>query len=221
MNNSANDSSADFKITILLSGSGTTMVNMQQQIERGNVPAKIVQVVSSRKKVLGVDRAREFGIPVFTLGRKQFIKNKQFDALAYSAALARIVAPYKPDLVVMAGFMTQLAAPFLNKFQTINVHPALLPSFGGKGFFGHHVHEAVLEAGAKVSGATVHYANSQYDRGPIICQEAIPVEENDTPDSLAARVQAAERRIYPKAVALIAKGRVQIVENRTVIQPED
>jgi phosphoribosylglycinamide formyltransferase 1 len=210
-----------FRLTILLSGSGTTMVNLQNQILAGRVPAKIVQVVSSRRNVRGVERASEFGLPVSILGRKKFTREKQFDVDAYAVALTDLVAPYKPDLVVMAGFMTQLGMPFLSRFKTINVHPALLPSFGGAGYFGHHVHEAVLEAGVKVSGATVHFANDQYDRGPIICQEAVPVEEDDTPDTLAERVQAAERRIYPRAVSLIARGLVSIRNNRTVIQKEE
>ncbi|MBN2342722.1 MAG: phosphoribosylglycinamide formyltransferase [Deltaproteobacteria bacterium] len=213
--------SRPFHITVLLSGSGTTMVNLQQHIEGGKIPGKIVQVVSSRKNVLGVERAREYGIPVSILGRKKFTRNKQFDADAYAEALVELVSPYEPNLVVMAGFMTQLADPFLKKFQTINVHPALLPSFGGKGFYGHHVHEAVLAAGVKISGATVHFADGRYDRGPIICQEAVPVEESDTPDTLAARVQAAERRIYPKAVSLIAEGRVAIQGQRTVISDRE
>ncbi|MBN2718970.1 MAG: phosphoribosylglycinamide formyltransferase [Deltaproteobacteria bacterium] len=211
---------SSFKITVLLSGSGTTMVNLQQHIAKGLVPAQIVQVVSSRRDVAGVIRAQELGLPVHILGRKKFTQNKIFDARAYAAALVETVAPYQPDLVVMAGFMTQLAEPFLSRFQTINVHPALLPSFGGKGYYGHHVHEAVLAAGVKISGATVHFANSQYDRGPIICQEAVPVEEDDTPDTLAQRIQAAERRIYPKAVAMIAKGLVTVDGNRTVIREE-
>ncbi|MBN2527793.1 MAG: phosphoribosylglycinamide formyltransferase [Deltaproteobacteria bacterium] len=218
MNSAVSDST--FRLAVLLSGSGTTMVNLQKHIDAGQVPAKIVQVVSSRRNVLGIERAKELGLPVSVLGRKRFTHDKSFDADGYSQALADLLEPHRPDLVVMAGFMTQLAAPFLNRFQTINVHPALLPSFGGKGFYGHHVHESVLDAGVKISGATVHFANSQYDRGPIICQEAVPVKEDDTPDSLAARVQDAERRIYPKAVAMIAKGLVTIKDNRTVIRSE-
>jgi phosphoribosylglycinamide formyltransferase-1 len=113
--------------------------------------------------------------------------------------------------------MTRLEYPLLDKFKTINVHPALLPCFGGEGFYGHHVHEAVLDAGVKVSGATVHFADSRYDKGPIIVQSTVEVYENDTPDSLARRVQEAERRIYPEAVALIARGLVQISGRRTII----
>lgn len=203
------------RIAVLLSGSGTTMVNLQEHIQQGKVPASIVAVISSRPKVLGLDRARAFGLPTGTLTRKPFVKDGVFDAAAYSAALITLLEPYKPDLVVMAGFMTRLDRSMTERFQVLNVHPALLPLFGGEGFYGHHVHEAVLQAGVKVSGATVHFADADYDRGPIILQEAVPVLEDDTPETLAQRVQAAERRIYPKAVALFAQGRL-VREGRRV-----
>jgi phosphoribosylglycinamide formyltransferase-1 len=119
--------------------------------------------------------------------------------------------------VVMAGFMTRLGAPVLSRYDVLNIHPALLPMFGGDGFFGHRVHEAVLSAGVKVSGATVHFADAEYDRGPIVLQEAVPVLEDDTPDTLAERVQSCERRIYPKAVALYARGLLKREGNRVRI----
>jgi phosphoribosylglycinamide formyltransferase-1 len=134
--------------------------------------------------------------------------------------LVELLEPYHPDIVVMAGFMTRLAPPILERYDVINVHPALLPMFGGEGYFGHHVHEAVLNAGVKVSGATVHYADAVYDHGAIILQEAVPVREDDTPDTLADRVQACERRIYPRAVALYAKGLLRKEGNRVRILDE-
>ncbi|MCP4196949.1 MAG: phosphoribosylglycinamide formyltransferase [Proteobacteria bacterium] len=194
------------RLAILLSGTGSTMVNLQQHIEGGELPAEIVVVVSSRGMVLGVERARELSIPTEILGRKPFKKDGKFHVSAYSKALVDTLEPYKPDLVVMAGFMTKLAEPILQRYDVVNVHPALLPMFGGKGYYGHHVHEAVLNTGVKITGATVHFADAKYDHGPIIAQEAVSVREDDTPDTLADRVQAAERRIYPKAIALYAKG---------------
>lgn len=185
------------------------MVNLQEHIARGDVPAEIVVVVSSRKAVLGVERARERSIPVEILGRKRFKREGVFDEAAYSRALVEMLEPYQPNLVVMAGFMTKLAGPLLERYDVVNVHPALLPMFGGEGYYGHHVHEAVLKAGVKITGATVHFADAKYDQGPIIAQEAVAVLEDDTPDSLADRVQAAERRIYPKAIALYATGRLK------------
>jgi phosphoribosylglycinamide formyltransferase-1 len=194
------------QLAVLLSGTGSTLVNLHEHIERGEIPAEIVVVVSSRKKVLGVERAEARNIPTRILTRKPFFENGAFDEVAYSEALVDLLEPFTPDLIVMAGFMTRLAATLLKRFEVVNVHPALLPMFGGEGFYGHHVHKAVLEAGVKITGATVHFADASYDRGPIIMQEAVPVLEDDDVDTLAARVQAAERRIYPKAIALFAKG---------------
>ncbi len=205
------------RVAVLLSGGGTTMVNLQEHIEKGEIPAEIVVVVSSRKKVLGIERATQLGLDTRVLRRKPFIRDGVFDPEAYSRGLVELLEPFAPDLVVMAGFMTRLAAPVLHRFDVLNVHPALLPMFGGEGYYGHHVHEAVLAAGVKVTGATVHFADPQYDHGPIILQEAVPVEEDDTPDTLADRVQACERRIYPKAVALYARGLLKREGNRVHI----
>jgi phosphoribosylglycinamide formyltransferase 1 len=197
------------RLAVLLSGGGTTMVNLEEHIVREEVPAKIAVVVSSRPRVLGLERAEKLGLETRVLRRKPFKTSGTFDRNAYSQSLVELLEPFEPDLVVMAGFMTRLAPPVLNRFDVINVHPALLPMFGGDGFYGHHVHEAVLNAGVKVTGATVHFADAEYDHGPIILQEAVPVEEDDTPDTLADRVQACERRIYPRAVALYAQGRLK------------
>ncbi|MCP4677281.1 MAG: phosphoribosylglycinamide formyltransferase [Deltaproteobacteria bacterium] len=202
------------RLALLLSGTGSTMVNLHSNIVEGKLPAEIAVVVSSRKNVLGLERAEERSIKTEVLTRKPFKKGGTFDSDAYSNALVEILERFEVDLVVMAGFMTRLTSPVLERFDVVNVHPALLPMFGGRGFYGHHVHEAVLEAGVKITGATVHFADSQYDHGPIIMQEAVPVLENDTPDTLADRVQAAERRIYPKAIALYAEGRLMREKGR-------
>ncbi|MBN2804012.1 MAG: phosphoribosylglycinamide formyltransferase [Deltaproteobacteria bacterium] len=209
--------SKKFRLAVLISGSGTTMVNLQKEILKGNVPAEIVVVVSSRSGVLGLERAKELGLKTEILGRKRFRNDSGFDNDAYSNALKDLLLPYKPDLAVMAGFMTKLGSGFVDVISTVNVHPALLPSFGGEGFYGHHVHEAVLKSGVKLSGATVHFADCAYDRGPIIMQKSVPVLEWDTPDLLADRVQEVEREIYPRAIALIAKGLVKIDGEKTVI----
>jgi formyltetrahydrofolate-dependent phosphoribosylglycinamide formyltransferase len=196
------------RVAVLLSGAGSTFVNLHDHIQRGDLDAEIAVVVSSRTDALGLERAKERGLPCHTLGRKAFSRGCQFDVSAYSHALAELIAPYAPRLVVLAGFMTQLGAPLLDRYDTMNVHPALLPDFGGEGCYGHHVHEAVLASGRAVSGATVHFVDAQYDHGPIVLQESVPVLPDDTADTLAARVQAAERRIYPAAVALYAAGRL-------------
>ena len=207
------------RLAVLLSGAGSTMVNLHEHMQRCEVPARIAVVVSRRRGVLGLDRAEGFGIPTRVLTRKGFRREGGFDIEAYSAALADLLEEYSPDLVVMAGFMTRLAEPLLSRYPVMNVHPALLPMFGGEGCYGHHVHEAVLEAGVKVSGATVHFADNEYDHGPIIMQEAVEVREDDTADALAARVQEVERRIYPKAVAAFARGLIRVDGRRAILSP--
>ncbi len=207
------------RLAVLLSGAGSTMVNLQEHMKRGEVPARIEVVVSSRRGVLGMERAEGLGITTRVLTRKGFWRDGVFEVEAYSAALADLLEEYSPDLVVMAGFVTRLAEPLLSRYPVMNVHPALLPMFGGEGYYGHHVHEAVLEAGVKVSGATVHFADDEYDHGPIIMQEAVEVREDDTVDTLAARVQEAERRIYPKAVAAFARGLVRVDGRRAILAP--
>ena len=208
------------RLVVLISGTGSTLVNLHDQILQGAVPADIVLVVSSRKNAMGLERANERGIPQRVLRRRPFVRDGRFDTDAYARALVEIVEPFEPHLAVTAGFMTKLGTPFLNKYDTVNVHPALLPVFGGEGYYGHHVHQAVLEAGVKITGATVHFADSEYDHGPIIMQEAVPVLEDDTPDALAQRVQAAERRIYPQAITLYAKGLIARQGRRVRILPE-
>lgn len=208
------------RLAVLLSGAGSTMVNIHEHIERGEIPASIEVVVSSRSGVLGLERAEAFGYETRILTRRGFRKNGVFDPTQYSRALMELLGPYSPDLVVMAGFMTRLADPLLSAYPVMNVHPALLPMFGGEGFYGHHVHEAVLEAGVKVTGATVHFADGRYDAGPIVMQEAVEVRDDDSADSLAARVQEAERRIYPRAIAAFARGRIRVEGRRTVTVPE-
>lgn len=202
------------RLAVFLSGTGTTMVNLHDYITRGELPAEIAVVISSRSKALGLERAAERGIPTRVLPRRPFLKGGEFDAPGYSRALVQLVDPFAPDLIILAGFMTRLAEPLLGRYDVMNVHPALLPLFGGEGYFGHRVHEAVLRAGVKITGATVHFCDADYDCGPIIAQEAVPVHENDDPDTLAARVQAAERRIYPRAVALYARGLLKREQGR-------
>ena len=194
------------RLAVLISGAGSTMINLQDHIARGEVPARIAVVVSSRRDAPGVGKARALGLEARVLGRGPFRRDGVFDERAYSAALAALLEGFSPDLVVLAGFMTRLTAEVLDRWPAMNVHPALLPEFGGEGFYGHRVHEAVLASGARKTGATVHFVDARYDHGPIVAQEQIPVIPGEAPDALAARVQEVERRIYPAAVAAFARG---------------
>lgn len=202
------------RLAVLFSGSGTTLQNLIDRIAGRELDARIECAISSRANVYGLERARQHGIPAFTIVRKTFA-----DTEAFSEAVWSEIRRHPVDLVVLAGFMSLLAVPRDFSGKIVNVHPALIPSFCGKGMYGHHVHEAVLGYGAKVSGATVHFVDEEYDHGAIIVQQAVPVLEDDTPDSLAERVQAAEREIYPKAIQLIAEGRVSIEGRRVRITP--
>lgn len=187
-----------FRLAVLLSGEGTTVENIFNHISANNLNAQIVVVVSSRANALGLERARRRNVPAITVDKKMFVGESSADD--FSSAIYLALKPYKPDLICCAGFMSLLRIPPRWEKRVLNVHPALLPAFGGKGFYGRHVHEAVLAAGVKITGCTVHYVNNEYDRGPIIAQREVPVLPNDTPDTLAKRVQAAERSLYPEAI---------------------
>ncbi|MBI5091506.1 MAG: phosphoribosylglycinamide formyltransferase [Candidatus Hydrogenedentes bacterium] len=197
-------------LAVLLSGGGTTLQNILEHIDRGALDAKVLCVISSRKDAYGLERARLRKIPAIAVPRKDYADLAQFNAAIWGA-----VRQHPVDLVVLAGFMSLLDIPADFTHRIINTHPALIPAFCGKGLYGHHVHEAVLAYGAKVSGATIHFADNEYDHGPIILQGCVPVLDDDTPDSLAERVMAKERELYPQAIQLIAQGRVR-VEGRRV-----
>ena len=200
------------KLAMLLSGSGTTLQNLIDRIDQGLLDAKISCVISSRSDAYGLERARMHGIPTAVFVRKHFPATA-----AFSAAIWDEIRAYDVDLVVMAGFMCLLDIPEDFSHRIMNVHPALIPAFCGKGMYGHHVYQAVLEYGVKVTGATVHFVDAQYDHGQIILQEAVPVLDTDTPDTLAERVQAKERELYPRAIQLFLEKRLQIEGRRVLI----
>ena len=203
------------RLAVLLSGSGTTLQNFIDLAARGQLPGEVVKVVSSRRDAFGLERARKANIPTAVVRRKDFA-----DLQTFSAATWKELEAAGPDLVIFAGYMVKLAIPEAWAGRVLNVHPALLPAFGGQGMYGHFVHEAVLAAGCKVSGATVHLVDNEYDRGPIVVQKAVEVFEDDDADRLAERVQAVEREIYPRAVRLFAAGRVEVQGRRARILPE-
>jgi len=187
------------RLGVLLSGSGRTLQNLMDRIGDGSLPARISVVVSSHPDVKGLDRARAKKIPAVTVDYKKFD-----DAKYFSAAVTEELDRHPIDLVIMAGFIRRYLFPKKYEGRVLNIHPALLPDFGGKGYYGHHVHEAVLQSGAKESGCTVHLADLQYDRGPILLQKRVPVLPGDTPDTLAERVFQAECDAYPEAIRRMA-----------------
>ena len=205
--------SPPLRVAVLLSGEGTSLENLCEQIDAGRVPARVVGVIASKQGAGGLTRAQRRSIPALSVARKQFADGRSFND-ALHAELAR----FEPELVACLGLLSLFELRGRYEGRAINTHPALIPAFCGKGFYGHHVHEAVLASGVKVTGATVHFVDAQYDHGPIILQRAVPVLEGDTPDTLAARVQAAERRIVPEAIRLFAEGRLSIEGQRVRIR---
>jgi len=199
---------------VLLSGSGTTLQNLLDRIVGGSLPVEIAVVVSSRADAYGLERARRGGVPVCVVARKAY-----GDVDGFNDALHTALEPYAVDLVVLAGFLSLFQPRARYAGRVMNIHPALVPAFCGAGFYGRKVHEAVLASGVRVSGCTVHFADDLYDHGPIILQGTVPVLEDDTPDTLAARVHGLENELYPEAIRLWAEGRLAVEGRRVRILP--
>ncbi len=192
-------------VAVLISGGGTTLRNLIERVERGVLNVDIRRVISSSPTARGLQFAKDADIPSRTLESSSFV-----DAAAYSDAVFTQCREADVRLVVMAGFLKFLPIPEEFQNRVMNIHPALIPAFCGKGMYGSRVHEAVLEYGAKVSGCTVHFVDNVYDHGPIILQRVVPVREDDTSESLQARVFAAECEAYPEAIAHFAAGRLRV-----------
>jgi phosphoribosylglycinamide formyltransferase 1 len=193
------------KLAVLVSGSGTTLANLIDVIRDKTLDARIELVIGSRPGLAGLQRAVDAGL------RHQVVNRKAHaDVASFSREIFKLCDESKADLICLAGWLCLLDVPDRWQGRMMNIHPALLPSFGGKGMYGHHVHEAVLKHGCKVSGCTVHFVNSNYDEGPIVVQRACPVMENDTPQTLAARVFEQEKIAYPEAIRLFAEGRLTV-----------
>lgn len=202
------------RIAVLISGTGNTLQNLIERIQSRQLPAEIRLVISSKPNVGGVEKARRAGLTVVVVERKAAGSLESFSQTIFDHC-----RQVQADLVCMAGFLHLVHIPEDYQNRVMNIHPALLPSFGGKGFYGLRVHEAVLEYGCKVSGCTVHFADNEYDHGPIIVQRVVPVLDDDTPQSLAARVFAEECEAYPEAIRLFAEGRLRVEGRRVRILP--
>lgn len=186
------------------------MVNLHEKIKSQELDARIDVVISSRGDAVGVERARNAGLAVTVVERKA-LGDEEFER-----GITRAVGDV--DLVCMAGFLSLWRIPERHRGRVVNIHPALLPEFGGKGMYGHRVHEAVLAAGKTESGCTVHFCDNEYDHGPIILQRRVRVLPGDTPDALADRVFEQECIAYPEAVRLFAQRRVKLEGKRVVVR---
>lgn len=212
--------SAKKNIVVLVSGGGTNLQALIDAEHRGEIPnGQITCVISSKEDAYALERAKQNDIKTRVLARKDYA-----DIAAYSAAMVQALQEEHADLVIYAGFMTildeQVVRAFPNKM--MNVHPALIPSFCGKGFYGLHVHEEVLKRGVKLTGATVHFVTEVCDGGPIILQGAVPVLQDDTPEVLQRRVmEQCEWKLLPKAAALFCDGKITVKDGKTWIQEEN
>ena len=200
------------RVAVLLSGSGRTLENLLSLREQGDLEIDVSIVISSRSAVRGLEVAAAAGIDAHVVGRRAY----PTPALR-SSRVAELLASHNVDLILLAGFLSQLQILPEWEGRMMNIHPSLLPLFGGKGLYGPRVHEAVLASGMKVTGCTVHFVDAEYDAGPIILQRCVPVLDDDTPESLGARVFAAECEAYPEAIRLFAAGRLAITGGRVRI----
>jgi phosphoribosylglycinamide formyltransferase 1 len=208
-------STTRLRLGILLSGGGTTLQNLLDRGADGRLPAHVGVVISNHAGAFGLERARRANVPAFVVNRKEADTGAEFSRRIFEHCRAA-----GADLVCLAGFLQLVEVPddFLGR--VMNIHPALIPAFCGRGFYGLRVHEAVLAYGAKLTGCTVHFADNQYDHGPIILQRSAPVWEDDTPETLAKRVFELECDAYPEAIRLFAEKRLKIDGRRVRILPQ-
>ncbi len=193
------------RLGVLISGGGTTLLNFLEQIRSGQMNAEVPLVIASQRTCRGVERAVAAGLDCRVIRPRDFTSTAGFSDAVFSELRAANV-----DLVVMAGFLSLLRIPDDYAWKVVNIHPSLIPAFCGHGFFGHHVHEAAIDRGVKISGCTVHFADNHYDHGPIILQRAVSVPDDATADQLAGLVFEQEKIAYPEAIRLLADGRVKI-----------
>jgi len=199
-------------VVVLLSGTGSNLQALIDSTQAGANPARIVAVISNRDDAYGLKRAQQAGIATRTLDHTRFAGREAFDA-----ALAELIDGYQPDLVVLAGFMRILSADFVRHYQgrLLNIHPSLLPLYKGL-----HTHRRALEAGDREHGCSVHFVTEELDGGPLVVQAVIPVQLDDTPETLAQRVHAQEHRIYPLAVRWFAEGRLRLGNSGAVLDDQ-
>lgn len=205
------------RVVVMVSGGGTNLQAIIDGVSNGVIRnTELVGVISNNKNAYALERAKNHGIPGVCISPKDFDTREQFNE-----KLLETVNTYEPDLIVLAGFLVVIPAAMIEKYRNrmINIHPSLIPSFCGTGFYGLKVHEAALARGVKVVGATVHFVDEGTDTGPIILQKAVEVQNGDTPEVLQRRVmEQAEWKILPKAIDLIANGKVKVENGKTIVE---
>ena len=208
------------RVGVLVSGGGTNLQAILDAIDAGTIRnAKVEVVISNNAGAFALERAKKHGIPAECLSPKDFASREEFNE-----ALVAKIDSYELDLIVLAGYLVKIPAAMIEKYRNkiINIHPSLIPSFCGVGYYGLHVHEKVLERGVRVTGATVHFVDTGTDTGPIILQKAVKIKSDDTPEVLQRRVmEKAEWKILPKAINLIANDKVKVVDGRVETEEFD
>lgn len=201
------------RLAVCVSGSGTTLQNLLDRIRARKLRAEVVKVVASRPRIPAIEKAAAAGIALA-------LADRSTRSLAeFSRSVFDPVRQSQADLVVLGGFLSLVEIPADYAGKVINVHPALVPAFCGKGYHGAAVHRAVIDSGVKVTGCTVHFADATYDTGPIILQKTVPVQDDDTPETIAARVFQLECQALPEAIALYAEGRLRVEGRRVRVLP--
>ncbi|MCI0493941.1 phosphoribosylglycinamide formyltransferase [candidate division KSB1 bacterium] len=205
------------RLAVLASGKGSNFEAILQSINSGKLKATIQVVISNKASAGALEIARNYNIPAVHISAKEFPEQEQFDE-----KLLAVVCEYQANFIVLAGYLKMLSPEIIRAFKNriLNIHPALLPSFGGKGMYGHHVHQAVLDYGCKVTGVTVHLVDEQYDTGVPVLQRCVPVLDDDDAESLAARVLKVEHQIFTEALQLFADDRIEIIGRSVKIKPE-
>ncbi len=204
------EATVPLRLGVLLSGGGRTLENLVEKIRAGELPARVEIVISSHPEAFGIERARRHGIPVEVVDWRT-------SGAAFSEHITALLDAARVDLVAMAGFIRRWDFPERYRGRVMNIHPALLPAFGGQGFYGDRVHRAVLDSRCATTGCTVHFADEEYDHGPIILQRVVPVLPGDSPHDLAERVFAQECIAYPEAIRLFAEGRIRLRDGKATV----
>lgn len=197
-------------LAVLISGAGSTLKNLWTRREQ--IPAEISLVLASKKDTLGSQWAKEQKLPLQEIPRNKFTTTE-----AFSNAITSALEPVQPDLIILAGFIHRYLIPQQYHLKVMNIHPSLIPAFSGKGFYGERVHQAVLERGVWFSGCTVHFADNEYDHGPIILQKIVEVRSSDTVQTLANRVFEAEQEAYPQAIQWYHQKKLKIDGNKVIL----
>jgi phosphoribosylglycinamide formyltransferase-1 len=209
---------AQLRLAVLASGRGSNFEAILRSINSGKLKATIQVVISNKASAGTLEIARNHNIPAVHISAKEFPEQEQFDE-----KLLAVVRECQANFIVLAGYLKMLSPVIIRAFKNriLNIHPALLPSFGGTGMYGHHVHQAVLDYGCKVTGVTVHLVDEQYDTGVPVLQRCVPVLDDDDAESLAARVLKVEHQIYTEALQLFADDRIEIIGRSVKIKPEE